>query len=167
MLHKRLGAVELKDQLLGVEWLKSQPWVDASRIGIWGWSYGGYMTCAAMTRSDAFKAGIAVAPVTDWRLYDTIYTERYMGLPSENAAGYDESSCVKAAPGMGGRLLLAHGASDDNVHLQNTHHLVEALVRAGRTGFETMVYPESGHGLAGYHLDLFHRLLDFFSRHLR
>jgi dipeptidyl-peptidase-4 len=168
LVRGRLGILELEDQARGVEMLRGHPLADVSRVGIWGWSYGGTMAALALCRrSDLFRAGVAVAPVTDWRLYDTIYTERYMGLPSENAAGYDESSCVKAAPGLSGRLLLAHGASDDNVHLQNTHHLVEALVRAGRTGFETMVYPESGHGLGGYHLDLFGRLLDFFSRHLR
>jgi dipeptidyl-peptidase-4 len=168
LVKGRLGLLELEDQVRGVEMLEQRPYVDASRVGIWGWSYGGTMVVNALCRrSDVFRAGVAVAPVTDWRLYDTIYTERYMGRPSDNAAGYDEASCVKHASGMDGRLLLIHGTGDDNVHVQNTLQMVEALVKAGKGGFETMLYPDAGHGMGGNHLDLFTRLVDFFERHLR
>jgi dipeptidyl-peptidase-4 len=167
MLHKRLGAVELKDQLLGVEWLKSQPWVDASRIGIWGWSYGGYMTCAAMTRSDAFKAGIAVAPVTDWRLYDTIYTERYLKRPIDNGDGYVASSPIHEAAKLSGRLLLVHGTHDDNVHFQNAVVFADRLIEA-RKPFEFMLYPGKSHGIWGENcrVHLFEMMTEFLLRNL-
>jgi len=115
-IYHRMGRVELADQLAGVAYLKSLPYVDGARIGIWGWSYGGYMTCNAMLHAaDTFKVGFAGAPVTDWRQYDTIYTERYMGLPQENEKGYRESSPVTQAAGLKGKLLIAHGTGDDNV----------------------------------------------------
>jgi dipeptidyl-peptidase-4 len=167
LVQGRLGRPELEDQVRGVRMLAERPYVDASRVGIWGWSYGGTMACNAMTfASDVFRAGVAVAPVTDWRWYDTIYTERYMGLPSENPKGYAETSCLRAADEMDGRLLLVHGTGDDNVHVQNTYRLVDALLDAGKTSFDVMVYPGAGHGLGGRHVDFYTRLLRFFEAHL-
>jgi dipeptidyl-peptidase-4 len=144
--YRNLGQVELRDLEDMVDWLKSRRFVDESRIGLWGWSYGGFMTLFAMTRSESFKIGIAGAPVTDWSLYDSIYTERYMGLPSENPEGYRGSSVLNAAAQLKGRLLLIHGAMDENVHVQNTYRLVDRLQRADKQ-FELMIYPQSGHSI--------------------
>ena len=144
--YKQLGKVELEDLEDGVAWLKQQPWVDGSRIGINGWSYGGFMTAYALTHSTSFKIGIAGAPVTDWRLYDSIYTERYMGTPQNNPDGYDKSSVLKAAKNLSGRLLLIHGAIDDNVHMQNSVQFIYELERAGKQ-FNFMLYPRSRHGV--------------------
>jgi dipeptidyl aminopeptidase/acylaminoacyl peptidase len=149
-IHRNLGQYELEDIEDGLAWLKRQPWVDHERIGIWGWSYGGYMTCYALTHSKEFKLGIAGAPVTDWRNYDTIYTERYMGLPENNEQGYKTSSAVEAAANLHGRLLLIHGTVDDNVHLSNTIQLAGALQRAGKQ-FDLMLYPKSRHGVTDPH----------------
>jgi dipeptidyl-peptidase 4 len=145
-IHQNLGSKELADIEQGVNWLKSNSWVDPDRIGIWGWSYGGYMTAYAMTHSTSFRAGIAGAPVTDWRNYDAIYTERYMGLPQNNEKGYDSSSVIKAAENLHGSLLLIHGTQDDNVHIGNTYQLVYALQNADKQ-FELMVYPKNRHGI--------------------
>jgi dipeptidyl aminopeptidase/acylaminoacyl peptidase len=144
--YKRLGVQELKDLEEAVDWLTSHPWADGTRVGLSGHSYGGYITAYALTHSKKFAAGIAGAPVTDWRNYDSIYTERYMATPQENPAGYDASSVVKAAKDLHGRLLLLHGNMDDNVHIQNTWQLVDELQRAGKD-FELMVYPRARHGL--------------------
>jgi dipeptidyl-peptidase-4 len=148
--YKQLGVQELKDLEEAVDWLCKNPWADAKRVGLSGHSYGGFMTAYALTHSKKFAAGIAGAPVTDWRLYDSIYTERYMGLPSENKEGYDKSSVVKAAANLHGKLLIVHGLVDDNVHAQNTFQFVDALQRANKD-FELMVYPRSRHGIAGPH----------------
>jgi dipeptidyl aminopeptidase/acylaminoacyl peptidase len=162
--YRRLGVQELADVETAVRWLTEQPFADASRVGISGHSYGGFMTCYAMTHSKLFAAGIAGAPVTDWRNYDSIYTERYMNTPQENPDGYNRTSVVKAAANLHGRLLLIHGARDDNVHLQNTLQLVHALQRADRD-FEVMVYPDSRHGIMGQH---YRRLMiDFMRRTLQ
>ena len=145
-IHEDLGRNELADIERGVDWLKQQPWVDGDRIGIWGWSYGGYITAYALTHSESFKIGISGAPVTDWRNYDTIYTERFMGLPSENQEGYDASSVVKAAENLSGKLLLIHGSIDDNVHLSNSMQLIYALQKAGKQ-FDFMIYPKNQHAI--------------------
>ena len=145
-IHKDLGRMELADIEQGLNWLKQQPWIDGERIGIWGWSYGGYMTAYAMTHSKSFKAGISGAPVTDWRNYDAIYTERYMGIPQNNEEGYDSSSVISAAENLHGKLLLIHGTQDDNVHIANTYQFVYALQNAGKQ-FELMVYPKNRHGV--------------------
>ncbi len=145
-IYKNLGELELRDLEDGLAWLKQQPYVDGSRIGINGWSYGGYMVAYALTHSTSFKIGIAGAPVTDWHLYDTIYTERYMATPQNNPAGYEKSSAVKAAKNLHGKLLLIHGAIDDNVHLQNSIQFIYQLQRAGKQ-FELMLYPRSRHGI--------------------
>lgn len=145
--HGRLGEVELRDIEAGVAWLRSQPWVDPERIGIWGGSYGGYLAAYALTHSASFKVGIALSPVTDWRLYDSIYTERYMRTPQSNPDGYRSSSVVHAAGDLRGRLLLIHGTLDDNVHLQNSLQLAWELQRAGQS-FELMLYPGERHRIS-------------------
>jgi dipeptidyl-peptidase-4 len=145
-VYRNFGELELRDLEDGLAWLKSQPYVDASRIGIWGWSYGGFMTSYALTHSQSFKAGIAGGTVSDWRDYDTIYTERYMGTPQNNPEGYKKSSPVNAAKDLHGKLLLIHGAIDDNVHMQNTVQFVYELEKAGKQ-FQLMIYPKSRHGV--------------------
>ena len=125
------------------------------------------MTCNALTmRSDVFKAGVAVASVTDWRLYDTIYTERYMDEPKHNEEGYKETASVSHAKKMTGHLLLMHGMGDDNVHAQNTMRLVEAFIKAGKRNYDVMLYPRRGHGIGGASLDVFTRLVRHFETHL-
>ncbi len=168
-IHRNACDIPLQDLRFAVEYLKSLPYVAGDRIGIWGWSNGGYMTCAAMTKlPGVFRAGAAVAPVTDWRLYDTIYTERYMGLPDENAEGYKASAPVNFAKQLEGALLLAHGVSDDNVHIQNIYSLVDALIEAEKN-YELYVYPQRDHGIGGddrqYHL--FQRIVEFFEKELK
>jgi dipeptidyl-peptidase-4 len=145
-IRLRLGELELRDLEESLVWLKKQPYVDGSRVGIWGWSYGGFMAAYALTHSKSFKIGIAGAPVTDWHLYDSIYTERYMGLPKNNPEGYENTSVLKAAGDLEGRLLLLHGMIDDNVHLQNSTEFMFALEKAGKQ-FDLMLYPESRHGV--------------------
>ncbi len=148
-IYGRLGEVELADELQAVKWMRSLPFVAGDRIAIWGWSYGGYMAAYSILEApDAFRAAVAVAPVTDWRDYDTIYTERYMGQPKDNADGYRRSSPVSAAANLRGKLLLVHGTSDDNVHMQNSMQLADALERAGRP-FRFLPYPGKRHGIGG------------------
>jgi dipeptidyl-peptidase-4 len=160
--------IELKDQLTALDQLYAQfPQLDRARTAIWGWSNGGSMTLYALTHSDRFKAGISVAPVTSWRDYDSIYNERYMGLPKDNASGYDDS-IVSAAGNLRGSLLLVHGTSDDNVHFQNTIQMTDALIKAGKQ-FRLMVYPNKTHGIAGpgTRTQLFHMMEDFWNRELK
>ena len=146
-VYKNFGELELRDIEDGVSWLKSQPYVDGARIGIWGWSYGGFMTSYALTHSQSFKIGIAGGSVTDWRDYDSIYTERYMLTPQNNPEGYKVSSPAQAAKNLRGKLLLIHGAIDDNVHMQNTMQFVYELQKAGKP-FQLMLYPKSRHGVS-------------------
>jgi dipeptidyl-peptidase 4 len=145
-VYKNFGETELKDLEEGVSYLKSLPYVDGSRIGISGWSFGGYMTAYALTHSKNFKIGIAGGTVADWSLYDSIYTERYMGTPQNNPEGYRKSSVLSAAKDLSGKLLLVHGVIDDNVHLQNTMQLVYELQKAGKQ-FDLMLYPTARHGV--------------------
>ncbi len=145
-LEGRFGASELRDIEDGIAWLKAQPWVDGSRVAISGWSYGGFMVSYAMTHSDQFAAGIAGGSVTDWRNYDSIYTERYLGLPQNNPDGYRDSSPRFAAESLSGTLLLIHGSIDDNVHPQNTLQFARELQLAGKQ-FEMMLYPKTRHGV--------------------
>ena len=163
-IYHRMGQQELADQLAGVAYLKSLPYVDGSRIGIWGWSYGGYMTCYAMLNAaDVFKAGFAGAPVTDWRQYDTIYTERYMGLPKDNEEGYKQSAPATHAAKLRGKLLIAAGTGDDNVHFANTVELIEEFIKAGRH-VEVQLYAGRGHGISDRpaRVHLFNRVTQFF-----
>lgn len=146
-VYGNMGELELRDLEDGLTWLKSQPYVDGSRIGLWGWSYGGYMTSYALTHSQSFKLGIAGGTVSDWRNYDTIYTERYMKTPQNNVEGYKKSAPLTAAKDLHGKILLIHGAMDDNVHMANTVQFVYELQRAGKQ-FELMIYPKSRHGVS-------------------
>jgi dipeptidyl-peptidase 4 len=139
--------LELRDLEDGINNLKSMIFVDRSRIGLSGWSFGGFMTSYAMTHSQLFKIGIAGGNVTDWRLYDTIYTERYMGTPQNNPEGYKKSSVIGAAKDLSGKILLVHGMIDDNVHMQNTIQLAYELQKAGKQ-FQLMLYPKSRHGVS-------------------
>lgn len=161
--YKQLGVQELKDIEAAITWLGKNPWVDSSRIGMQGHSYGGFMTSYALTHSKLFAAGIAGAPVTDWHDYDSIYTERYMLTPQENAEGYDKTSVVKGARNLHGRLLLLHGMMDDNVHIQNSTRLLRALQAANKQ-FEVMFYPEARHGIGGRHNQRL--IIDFIQRTL-
>ncbi|PWT93254.1 MAG: hypothetical protein C5B55_04860 [Blastocatellia bacterium] len=145
-VYKNFGELELRDLEDGLAWLKSQPYIDGSRIGMWGWSYGGFMTSYALTHSQTFKIGIAGGTVADWRDYDSIYTERYMRTPQNNPEGYKRSSPVNSAKDLHGKLLLIHGAIDDNVHVANTMQFVYELQKAGKQ-FQLMLYPKSRHGV--------------------
>jgi len=147
--YKQLGRVEVEDQLTGIEWLGQQSFVDAKRIGVFGWSYGGFMTLRLLAEaSDKIAMGVSVAPVTDWSLYDTHYTEQFMGMPKENAAGYEYSGVYSHLDGLKSPLLLMHGMADDNVLFTNTTRMIDALVKRN-VHFELMTYPGGKHGIAG------------------
>ena len=166
--YKNLGKYEIEDQIAAAQWIGSQSFVDAGRIGIFGWSFGGYMASLAMTKgADVFKVGIAVAPVTTWRYYDTIYTERYLQTPQENPQGYDENSPINFANLMKGKYLLIHGTADDNVHYQNAVEMAEALIQKNKE-FEFMTYPDKNHGIYGGNtrLHLHQKMTDFILNNL-
>jgi dipeptidyl-peptidase-4 len=145
-VYNNFGALELRDLEDGLTWLKRQPYVDGSRIGLWGWSYGGFMTAYALTHSQSYKLGIAGGTVSDWRDYDSIYTERYMRTPQHNPEGYQQSAPRRAAKDLHGKLMLIHGAIDDNVHMQNTIQFAYELQKANKD-FQLMIYPKSRHGV--------------------
>ncbi len=150
-IHGRLGEIEVADQILGARWLGTQGFVDADRIGVWGWSYGGYMSLMLMFKApEIFRAAVAGAPVTDWTLYDTHYTERYLGRPQDNAAGYEASSVFPYAGNLRGKLLIIHGMADDNVLFLNSTKLFRKLQDLGKP-FDVMVYPGAKHGLTRQH----------------
>jgi dipeptidyl-peptidase 4 len=161
-VYLRLGELELQDLEDGISWLKRQTFVDPSRIVLHGWSYGGFMTSYALTHSTSWAAGVVGAPVTDWRNYDTVYTERYMKTPQNNPDGYKRTAPRFAAANLHGRMLLVHGTIDDNVHMQNSEQFAYELQRAGKS-FEMMVYPRSRHGIADPRLNMHFRqaLFDF------
>lgn len=168
-IRREFGEIELKDQLTALDQLFGQyPQLDRNRVAIWGWSNGGSMTLYSLTHSDAFKAGASVAPVTDWRNYDSIYTERYQGLPQDNGKGYQDLHLSTVADKLHGSLLLVHGTSDDNVHFQNSVQMVEALIQAGKQ-FRFMVYPNKTHGIGGSddRDHLFHLIEDHFQKELK
>lgn len=145
--YKQLGKYEIEDQIEAAKELGKRSYIDANRIGIWGWSYGGYMSSLAITKgADVFKMAIAVAPVTSWRFYDTVYTERYMQTPQENPSGYDDNSPLSFAELLRGDYLLIHGTGDDNVHVQNSMRMVNALVKANKQ-FDYFSYPDRAHGI--------------------
>jgi len=149
IIYRQLGVVETQDQAAAARAVGRLPYVDSTRIGIWGWSYGGFMSLNLITQApDVYRMAIAVAPVTHWKYYDTIYTERYNGLPQDNAAGYDKGSPLTYAKNLRGKLLMVHGTGDDNVHFQNTQAMINALVEANRQ-FSVMVYPNRNHGIYG------------------
>ncbi|WP_163514176.1 S9 family peptidase [Gelidibacter japonicus] len=147
--QNELGKYEVEDQIDAAKQLGARNYIDQDRIGIWGWSYGGFMSSNALFKgNDVFKMAIAVAPVTSWRYYDTIYTERYMTTPQENPSGYDDNSPIFHVDKLKGNFLLIHGSADDNVHVQNTMQMVEALIQANKQ-FEWMIYPDKNHGIYG------------------
>jgi dipeptidyl-peptidase 4 len=163
-IYHQLGKIELQDQLAGVKYLKALGYVDSSRIGITGGSYGGYMTLEALFNApDVFRAGISDAPVTDWKLYDTIYTERYMGRPQDNADGYKNSSPVNQAGHLKGKLMLVHGTGDDNVHFANSVEVLNALIDSGLYPDQLMVFPGRGHGIsdAAARVLMYRRIMEF------
>ena len=166
--QNELGKYEVEDQIEAANKLGALPYIDASRIGIWGWSYGGFMSSNALFKgNNVFKMAIAVAPVTSWRFYDTIYTERYMTTPQENPSGYDENSPINHVDKLEGDFLLIHGSGDDNVHLQNTMRMVEALIQADKQ-FEWMIYPDKNHGIYGGNtrLHLYKKMTNFITKTL-
>lgn len=166
--YQQLGHYELIDQMETARWLGKQSYVDPYRIGIWGWSYGGYMSSLAITRgADLFSTAIAVAPVTTWRYYNTIYTERYMRTPQENPEGYDDNSPVNYAKKLKGKYLLIHGTADDNVHVQNAMQMINALIDAN-VPFEQFMYPDRNHGIYGGYtrLHLYNMMTKFIEENL-
>ena len=147
--YMQLGVLETKDQVEAAKYLGKQSFIDKNRIGIWGWSYGGFMTLNAMSTGEKiFKAGIAVAPVTDWRLYNSAYTERFMRQPKENNGGYDAGSPIKHAANLNGNVLIIHGTADDNVHVQNTYLYLDALLKADKQA-ELYLYTDKNHSILG------------------
>lgn len=166
--YLQLGVKEAEDQVETARYLGTLPYIDGKRIGIWGWSFGGYNTLMSMSDgSGAFKAGVAIAAPSDWRFYDTVYTERFMRTPKENAEGYDAGSAIKRAPQLKGSLLLIHGTADDNVHYQNCAEYSEALVQAG-IQFDMQVYTNRNHGIFGGKTreHLMNRVANFFIQNL-
>lgn len=167
--YMQLGVKEAQDQVAAAQYLGSLSYVDSNKIGIWGWSFGGYMTLMAMSEgTPVFKAGVAVAPVTDWNYYDTVYGERFMRTPQQNFDGYKASSCMERADKLSGRLLIVHGMADDNVHFQNTAEYAEKLVQVGKQ-FEMQVYTNRNHSIFGGNTrnHLYTRLTEFFNRELK
>jgi len=168
-IRHEFGAIELKDQLTALDQLYAEyPQLDKDRIGIWGWSNGGSMTLYAMTHSERFRAGVAVAPVTNQVNYDSIYTERYMGLLNDDKAGYEQSDVTRDADKLHGALLLVHGTSDDNVHFQNSVQMINALINAGKQ-FRLMIYPNKTHSIAGKdaRVHLFTMITEHFEKELK
>ncbi len=165
----RMGEIAIAGPLAGAAWLEAQPYVDPARLGLWGWSYGGYLTAFTLTRApDVFRSGVAVAPVTDWRFYDSAYTERYLGLPAANAGAYRRTSVLPAARRLRAALLVMQGSADDNVHLANTVALLQAFIRAGKQ-IDYFLYPGGRHGIAGIAPQryVYTKMLDHWERTLR
>ena len=167
--QKELGKYEIEDQINAAKELGKLAYIDENRIGIWGWSFGGYMSSLAITKgADTFKMAIAVAPVTSWRFYDSIYTERYMQTPQENASGYDDNSPINFAKLLKGKYLIIHGSGDDNVHVQNTMRMVNALVKENKQ-FDMLIYPDRSHGIYSARNDRLHlykKMTDFIENNL-
>ncbi|MCG2461761.1 S9 family peptidase [Flavobacteriaceae bacterium F89] len=166
--YKELGRYEVEDQIASARKLSELPYIDAGRTGIWGWSYGGFMASNCILKgNDVFEMAIAVAPVTSWRFYDSIYTERFMQTPQENPKGYDENSPLSYPELLKGKYLLIHGSADDNVHLQNSMRLIEALIQANKQ-FNWAIYPDKDHGISGGNtrLQLYTKMTNFIKENL-
>jgi dipeptidyl-peptidase-4 len=166
--YLQLGKLEVEDFIGTAKYFQSLPYVDANRIGIMGWSYGGFMSSLAVTKgADVFRMGIAVAPVTNWRYYDNIYTERFMRTPQENPAGYDTNSPINHVDKLKGKFLLVHGMADDNVHFQNSIDMISALVKANKQ-FDFFAYPNKNHGIYGGNTrnHLFSMMYDYILKNL-
>jgi dipeptidyl-peptidase-4 len=163
-----LGKYEVEDQIDAAKVIGNYSFVDKSRIGIFGWSYGGFMSSNCLFKgNDTFKMAIAVAPVTNWRFYDSIYTERYMQTPQENASGYDDNSPINYVDGLKGKFLLIHGSGDDNVHVQNSMQMMEALIQANKQ-FDSQIYPDKNHGIYGgmTRIQLYNKMTNFITENL-
>lgn len=166
--YKQLGKYEVEDQIDAAKVIGNYPYVDKSRIGIWGWSYGGFMSSNCILKgNDVFKMAIAVAPVTNWRFYDSVYTERYMQTPQENPSGYDNNSPINFVEKLKGKYLLIHGSGDDNVHVQNSMQMMEALIQANKQ-FDSQIYPDKNHGIYGgkTRIQLFNKMTNFIQNNL-
>jgi dipeptidyl-peptidase 4 len=166
--QKELGKFEVIDQIDAAKVLGSYSFVDKSRIGIFGWSYGGFMASNCILKgNDVFKMAIAVAPVTNWRFYDSIYTERYMQTPQENPTGYDDNSPINHVQKLKGKFLLIHGSADDNVHVQNSMQMMEALIQANKQ-FDSQIYPDKNHGIFGGYtrIQLYNKMTNFILENL-
>ena len=166
--YKELGKYEVEDQVVAAKKLSDLPYIDESRTGIWGWSYGGFMSTNCLLKgNDTFEMAIAVAPVTSWRFYDSIYTERFMRTPQENPNGYDKNSPLNYPELLKGNYLLVHGTADDNVHVQNTMRMVEALVQANKQ-FDLAIYPDKNHSIYGGNtrLHLYTKMTNFIKENL-
>ena len=166
--QKEMGKYEVEDQIDAAKVIGNYPFVDKTRIGIFGWSYGGFMASnCIMKGNDVFKMAIAVAPVTNWRFYDSIYTERYMQTPQENASGYDENSPINHVDKLKGKFLLIHGSGDDNVHVQNSMQMMEALIQANKQ-FDSQIYPDNNHGIYGgkTRIQLYSKMTNFILNNL-
>ncbi|PWB24904.1 S9 family peptidase [Flavobacterium sp. HTF] len=166
--QKELGKYEVEDQIDAAKVIGSYPYVDASRIGIFGWSYGGFMASNCIFQgNDVFKMAIAVAPVTNWRFYDSVYTERYMQTPQENGSGYDQNSPINHVDKLKGKFLLIHGSGDDNVHVQNSMQMMEALIQANKQ-FDSQIYPDKDHGIYGgkTRIQLYNKMTNFIKQNL-
>lgn len=166
--YLNLGVIESDDQIAAAKHFATLPYIDGNRIGIWGWSYGGYNVLMSMSRGGgAFKAGVAIAPVTDWRFYDTVYTERFMRTPQQNKIGYDNGSAIALANKLQGNLLLIHGTTDDNVHLQNSMEYTRALIEANKH-FDMFMFPDKNHFISGGNsrMYLYNKVIDYYKRNL-
>ena len=166
--YKQLGKLEIQDQAWAAIYLTHLPYAIKNRIGMWGWSYGGYMSSLAITKHpNTFKAAVAIAPVTNWRYYDNIYTERYLQKPQDNPVGYDDNSPINFVDDLTGKYLLIHGMSDDNVHFQNSVEMIDALEKKNKQ-FDLMIYPNKNHGIGGGNtrLNLYTKVTDFLIKNL-
>ena len=166
--QNQLGKYEVEDQIDAAKVIGNYPYVDKSRIGIWGWSYGGFMSSNCILKgNDVFKMAIAVAPVTNWRFYDSVYTERYMQTPQENPNGYDDNSPINFVDKLKGKFLLIHGSADDNVHVQNSMQMMEALIQANKQ-FDSQIYPDKNHGISGgkTRIQLYNKMTTFIQNNL-
>ena len=168
-IHRQLGTLEMEDQLVGVEWLKQQPWVDSTRMGIHGWSYGGFMTTSLMTRKPGtFQVGVAGGPVIDWKYYEIMYTERYMDSPEENPEGYAQNSLLQYVDDLEGKLLMIHGGQDDVVLWQHSLMYLEENIKSGNANLDYFVYPHHPHNVGGMdRVHLYQKVTDYFMLHLK
>jgi dipeptidyl-peptidase-4 len=163
MTYEQLGKYETEDQIAAAKVLGELSYIDATRVGIWGWSYGGYMSSLALAKgNEVFKMAIAIAPVTNWRFYDNIYTERYMGLPQDNADGYDTNSPINFVKDIKGKYLIVHGTGDDNVHFENSVMMIDELIK-NNIPFDSEFYPNKNHGIYGGYtrLHLYNKMTNF------
>ena len=167
--QKELGKYEVEDQIAAAKKLAELPYINKNKIGIWGWSYGGFMSTNCILKgNDVFSMAIAIAPVTSWRFYDSIYTERYMQTPQENASGYDDNSPINYAEKLKGNYLLVHGTGDDNVHVQNSYTMINSLIEANKQ-FDMFVVPDRAHGIyegKNMRLNLYTKKTSFVEEHL-